>query len=242
MPGVHSAARQLLTTLSRGSLIDLGAGQGALSLWAAQAGFQATAVDANRSNFVAEEVPFVAADLNRTLPFADDYADTTVALEVVEHLENAYSLLREMYRVTRPGGHAIVSTPNESNLHARLTYFWSGFFADAQYVMRVPEPGEHYYPHINCQPLPSLEYAWRRTGFELVDFRASRRRPLACLLAPLMVPLQWSLLAKRGQSSKHADRESTAQVRRLMCDPRVLTGRILVFLLRKPATAARRAA
>lgn len=240
MPGVHAAARQLLDQLPRGTLLDLGAGGGALSHWAAQQGFDTTAVDADESVFEAKSVRFVEGNLNRPLPFADSVADVVVSLEVIEHLENGYAFLREMSRLVRPGGYAVLSTPNESNLHSRLMYFLTGFFSDASYVMRVPEPGDHYYPHVNCLPLPTLEYCWRRAGFELVDFLPSRRRAVACALLPLLAPLQWVKLGTRRSKPLHADAKTVHQVHRLMNDARVLTGRILVFLLHKPARAARK--
>ena len=235
MPGVHSGAHRLLSQLPRGTLADLGAGQGALSVWASDAGFQTTAIDFNKGNFVADAINFVQADLNRPLPIADESFDVVAALEVIEHLENSYALLREITRILKPGGYAVVSTPNESNLAARLSYLVSGFYSDAAYVMRVPGPGDFYNPHVNCLPLPTLEYAWRRAGLTMEKFEVSRYRPLACLLWPFLAPLQWLKLATRHHKPKHADRATEQSVYRLMNDPRVLTGRILVFLLRKPA-------
>src|SRR5690606_25845842 len=119
-----------------GSLADLGAGQGALSAWAHDAGFETTAVDFNRGNFVADGIKFIQADLNKPLPVADNTFDIVAALEVIEHLENSYATMREIARILKPGGYAVVSTPNESNLAARLSYFTSGFYSDAAYVMR----------------------------------------------------------------------------------------------------------
>jgi hypothetical protein len=117
---------------------------------------------------------------------------------------------------------------------SRLSYLLSGFFSDARYVMRVPAANEHYYPHINCVPLPTLEYAWRRAGLELMDFEVSRTRPEACLLWPLFAPVQWLKLRTRAFKKQHADRETEQRTYRLMTDRRIQTGRIIVFRLRKP--------
>lgn len=238
MPGVHSGAHRLLNQLPRGSFADLGAGQGALSVWADQAGFEVTAVDFNKGNFVADSINFVQADLNQPLPIPDESFDVVAALEVIEHLENSYALLREITRILKPGGYAIVSTPNESNLAARMSYLSSGFYSDAAYVMRVAQPGDFYNPHVNCLPLPTLEYAWRRAGLQMERFEVSRYRPLAWALWPILAPLQWLKLASRHHKKKHADPATEQAVYRLMNDPRVLTGRILVFQLRKPVGAS----
>lgn len=45
------------------------------------------------------------------LPFGDDHFDLVVSLDVLEHLDDDRSALREMRRVTRPGGQLLVTVP-----------------------------------------------------------------------------------------------------------------------------------
>jgi SAM-dependent methyltransferase len=56
-----------------------------------------------------------AAEL-MSLPLADDEIDTTVSLQVIEHLHDIPGYLRSLRRVTRPGGEVLIATPN------RLTF------------------------------------------------------------------------------------------------------------------------
>lgn len=49
------------------------------------------------------------------LPFADSSFDLVISCETIEHVPDAQSALREMYRVTRPGGRLFLTTPNYSN-------------------------------------------------------------------------------------------------------------------------------
>ncbi|PRY87558.1 class I SAM-dependent methyltransferase [Mongoliibacter ruber] len=42
----------------------------------------------------------------------DNSFDTVVSFQVIEHIENDKLFLQEIYRVLRPGGKAIISTPN----------------------------------------------------------------------------------------------------------------------------------
>lgn len=53
----------------------------------------------------------VVADLNRELPFADGMVDHVVSFEVLEHLAEPQTMLREAARVLRSGGGLTMSTP-----------------------------------------------------------------------------------------------------------------------------------
>jgi SAM-dependent methyltransferase len=45
------------------------------------------------------------------LPFADNSFDIVTALDVIEHLDDDLAVLRDLYRVVRPGGLLIISVP-----------------------------------------------------------------------------------------------------------------------------------
>jgi ubiquinone/menaquinone biosynthesis C-methylase UbiE len=51
----------------------------------------------------------------QNLAFADDYFDAVVSCETIEHVLDPWAALREMYRVTRPGGKLFLTTPNYLN-------------------------------------------------------------------------------------------------------------------------------
>lgn len=54
------------------------------------------------------------------LPFPDNCFDALFAGEVIEHVQDARATLREWSRVLKPGGIAIVTTPNRRRLVARV--------------------------------------------------------------------------------------------------------------------------
>ena len=62
------------------------------------------------------------ANLNEGIPFGDGQFQVIASTEVIEHLENPWFFMRELYRVTEPGGMVIISTPNLSNVYVRAWY------------------------------------------------------------------------------------------------------------------------
>ena len=45
-------------------------------------------------------------------PFSDNSFDTIVTFQVIEHIKDDHGFIKEIYRVLKPGGKALISTPN----------------------------------------------------------------------------------------------------------------------------------
>lgn len=74
------------------------------------------------SELLGEEVFHVAEN---NLPFPDRTFDCFVSIDVHEHLEDPNSLIREIWRVTKPGGKVIVTVPSgdETKAATRMKKF-----------------------------------------------------------------------------------------------------------------------
>ena len=53
----------------------------------------------------------VRSDASQSLPFKNDTFSVITCLDVLEHLDNDFNLLREMMRVCKPRGHIVVTVP-----------------------------------------------------------------------------------------------------------------------------------
>jgi 2-polyprenyl-3-methyl-5-hydroxy-6-metoxy-1,4-benzoquinol methylase len=79
-------------------------------------------VDAVRYDGFPAEAEFIRLDLDAgKAPLADASADVVCAVETIEHLENPRAFMRELVRLTKPGGLVIVTTPNQLSLLSKLT-------------------------------------------------------------------------------------------------------------------------
>jgi SAM-dependent methyltransferase len=96
--------------------LDLGGGAGEFSLLAATRGFNVTMVDGdprNISNVAGRGIQAVLADLNVPLDqFQAASFDGVSLLEIVEHVPLAEQLVSEAFRLLKPGGLLLLSTPN----------------------------------------------------------------------------------------------------------------------------------
>ena len=58
----------------------------------------------------------------------DNYAEVVCSIETIEHLENPRNFMRELVRITAPGGTIVVTTPNQLSLLSKLTLVFKNQF------------------------------------------------------------------------------------------------------------------
>lgn len=128
IPGTHELVVEIALRFVApgGRALDLGAGSGALAERLKNAGFQVMAADL--SNSFELDTPFFQLNFNdpdfdRNLAAGFDFVSS---VEVIEHLENPTAFLRSIARLLKPGGIAILTTPNVENIPARLKFFRYG--------------------------------------------------------------------------------------------------------------------
>ena len=159
---VVSYARAHASSGSR--VLDLAAGQGALSKQLADAGFQVSCTSWNGKC----QVPIPTYELNLDLPFS--LADVggapfplVCAIEIIEHLENPTGFLRHCHGLVASGGTLILSTPNVESAAARLQWLVRG-------CPRIFDVGEvQTNRHISMMWRQGLEHLIELAGFRIVE-------------------------------------------------------------------------
>jgi 2-polyprenyl-3-methyl-5-hydroxy-6-metoxy-1,4-benzoquinol methylase len=115
-------------------VLDAGCGAAPALRYLALLGYNVVGSDLMRypleqAKTVAPEASTVLNDLTEGHAFADGAFDVVLAADVIEHLHDGAALLRECWRVLRPGGTVIISTVNAWDLrrwtHPRTGRVWS---------------------------------------------------------------------------------------------------------------------
>lgn len=94
--------------------LDVGCGVGQVVARLNEAGFEAHGVDVSQPNIerAAKVCPRCQLYDGRKLPFPDDHFASAGALNVLEHVDEPETFIRELVRVVAPGGKIVLSSPN----------------------------------------------------------------------------------------------------------------------------------
>lgn len=133
--GEHIARYVLASRLVRGRrVLDLGSGTGYGSEMLS-AGGASQVIGLDQSQEAVEyslrhhgrDARFLVGDA-QILPFADSEFDVVVSFETIEHVPDYQLFLRELRRVLRPGGLAVLSTPNKASYPEGNPFHLKEFF------------------------------------------------------------------------------------------------------------------
>ena len=215
-------------------LLDAGAGEGFLARKLKDLGYERVeACDYVAEGFRCPDIPFTQANLAEGLPFPDDHFDCVVSVEVIEHIENHFTFVRELVRVTRPGGRVIITTPNVMSISSRWHFFLYGY-TDCAPLPLQPHREDWFMQHVNPICVPMILFHLDRSGADLVDLRTNRYRSGSRLMAPLMRPLmRWCLKKKLVRDKYRERRELFDEHMRWVLSDANLLGRITIAVAEK---------
>ncbi|HEY1082261.1 MAG TPA: methyltransferase domain-containing protein [Prosthecobacter sp.] len=144
----------------KGDLLEFGAGTGELLLQLRSEGYPGKMTGADllpRPERLPEDIGWGQVDLNHPLSFPDESFDVIISTEVVEHLENPRFMAREFWRLLRPFGAVVLTTPNQESIRSLLALLFSGHYVAFQ---------DSCYPaHITALLRKDLQRMFREAGF-----------------------------------------------------------------------------
>ena len=159
-------------------VLDIGCGIGLYALRMAEGGTTAfgTEIEWPRAVDARHHGVSVAAAAAEALPFGAGSFDLALSHEVLEHVADDRAAAREMMRVLRPGGRAVVFVPNRGWPFETHGVFWRGryHFGNQPLVNYAPDPlRNRLAPHVRVYTRGSL-----RRLFDGLPARIVTHRPV----------------------------------------------------------------
>ena len=166
---IYPKVTSFFAEVPNGKLVDVGAGLGNLANRIySMGGFDVYACDArmppehNRGDLKVvlphSHLKWSKLDLDKdALPYASNFFEYAICIDVIEHLENPRRVLSEIGRVLKPGGMAIIATPYLGSLPQRIYYFFTGRF------LHFPE-FPPLYAHITPLTMTTMRDAFKKAG------------------------------------------------------------------------------
>jgi 2-polyprenyl-3-methyl-5-hydroxy-6-metoxy-1,4-benzoquinol methylase len=191
-PIYQTVLRLCRTWQLKGDLLEFGAGTGTLAKQLAVFHIGGTIICADirpRPESLPAKIGWLEADLNHPLPVPDHSFDGIISTEVIEHLENPRAIFREFYRLLRPGGLLIVTTPNQESVRSIAGLLLGGHFAGFL--------GPSYPLHITALLRKDFQRICHETQFDVPQFYYTNSGGLPKLPHILWQSLSFGLLRGR---------------------------------------------
>ena len=169
-------------------ILEVGCGAGVMAAKLIKRGYAVWGIDLaepmiRQARQLCESEPFGVGDIEH-IPFPDNTFDVVVSLGVIEYLESDEQALREVWRVLRPGGRAVIAIPNGRSPLRRLD-------GVVPRVVAVLRPAYHLVKYrFRARPAPSSE-RFAGTVHHAPYRRFYRRRWLRLLRGLNFEPEEW---------------------------------------------------
>ena len=227
-------------------IIDFPAGNGITSGIIREIGAIPLPFDLFPEYFTVNGLECKQADAENGIPLPDGAADAVLCQEGMEHFQDQLTVLKEFNRVLKPGGTLLVTTPNYSNLRAKLSYL----FSENERFLTFMPPNEKdsiwmktgndsdriYFGHIFLTGILKLRLLAKLAGFRIHKVYATRSSSTCIFLFPFLYP--WLLLVNWLALKRNLRKEETSgdpdkrkvyrEIFHMVINPRCLTDKHLM--------------
>ena len=134
----------------------------------------------------AKGVKAVISDANKPFPFKDDSFDAITANQIIEHLYDTDNFFKELHRVLKKGGEALISSPNLCSWH-NVFFMLLGMQPPGMHLVRVQAgnflDGLGTHGHIKLFSLKAIKDIAGLYGFAIEKTATSGYYPFRGILA-----------------------------------------------------------
>ncbi len=237
-------------------IVDFPAGNGITSRLIKEIGATPYPFDLFPEYFNIEGLKCRRANITSGIPLEQNFADAVICQEGIEHFADQFNALKEFNRILKPGGILLVTTPNYSNIRAKLSYLLSeserfnSIMApnelDSVWMSKQDITDEIYFGHIFLIGIQKLRVLARLAGFKIKKVHFTRAKSTSVLLLPFFYPFiyfsNWIAFRKNLRKNKNYDekikREVYGEIFKLATNIKILTGGDLMVEFEKEKESA----
>lgn len=177
-------------------VVDFPAGNGITSSLLIKHGCEALPFDLFPEYFQVPNVECKKANIFDGIPLPSETADAVICQEGIEHFQDQIKPFQEFNRILKPGGSLIITTPNYSNLRAKISYLLSeserfGSMMppnEIDSIWMAKGSSEIYYGHIFLLGIQKLRLLGSLTGFKIKKIVFTRLKTTSLLFFPIFYP------------------------------------------------------
>ena len=128
-------------------------------------------------------------DILRGLPYESGTYDCVILSDVIEHLSDHATAVREICRVAKNDGHVIVVTPNMMKINSRMNFLLNGFFKVNKAFVGFDVPSERSFGfHLYPAHLPTFLYQMYTNNVKAAYIDAVGYKVKSCVQWLILVP------------------------------------------------------
>jgi SAM-dependent methyltransferase len=228
-------------------IVDFPAGAGVTSRILKEIGANPIAMDLFPEYFDIDGLNCTRANINDGLPLENQSVDGVICQEGIEHFSDQIFALKEFNRVIKKGGTLIITTPNYSNIRAKLSYLLSESERyndlmppnelDSIWLNEQNLTKEIYYGHIFLIGVQKLRTLAKLSGFDIKAYHPTNIKPTSTLFFPFIYPFIYlsnlytyrKNLKKNTLYSKEVKKTVYKEIFNLAVNPRILISGNLMF-------------
>ncbi len=225
---IHKVLLDFFSKQPPGRILDAPAGYGHLSKHLKTMGYVTVCGEIEPEIFRAEGIECVYTDLNQKIDAPDNSFDYTCCVDGLEHMTNPYRAVEEFARVLKPGGTAVFSVPNYSNIEKRLKYFLRGYLTKPKTLDDYKRAGSNLFNfHNSPLTITILNLMFEINGLRVEAILRDKKKTKQYLLLPVVFLLKAvALLSSRRSKVKNGYNLT-------LRNEVILGGNTLIFITKK---------